>query len=146
MTPDTAEQRAILVALEDVKDRIARLEKEEKALWQAFYEIADGVVGAGKPYRYFDEELGKVIARIIAHSERIDDNLLRSLLNTEQWEAVSEPTRVLNTMLLELALRQDIISRDVVEQCVERKKTIRKHGPRVASKEDVEALELEEAR
>lgn len=148
MTPRdrTTEQRAILTELALLREQITRLEREEKALWQAFYSIADELAGKGKPYRFFDEASGKVIARIIAHSERIDDALLLRALSPEQWETVTDLVRTLNPVLLEEAMRAGTISREVVENAVERKDTARKHGPRDATAEDLEALELEEAR
>lgn len=143
------EVSVILARLLEIKERQGTLDSESKALWKAFYRIADREAGEEKSYHYLDEETGMTIGRVIALSEVIDPAKLEEALSHKQWLSVTKEIRQLDQARLEVEMDKESISKEDVEPCINRKKTARKNGPRKASKEDLEAIEerrLEEGR
>ena len=132
-----------------IKEQQDRLAGEVNALWKAFYEIADREAGEKQAYRFLNEETRMVIGRITARSETINAMKLESVLTHEQWLGVTVSARTLKEELLEAEMTRGHISKDVVEPCIERSITVRKMGPKKATKEElVEITErnMEEAR
>lgn len=131
----------ILARLLEIKERQETLDSEAKALWKAFYLIADREAGKEESYRYIDEETRMVIGRTMAVSETIDPEKLEEALTHEQWLEVTKSIRSLDQARLEVALDKGHIAKDVVEPCVNHRKTARKMGPKKASKDDIAEIE-----
>lgn len=123
-----------------IKEQQERLEAEVAALWKAFFQIADREAGEGNAYRFLDPETGMAIARVIALSEIIDPEQLEAVLTHEQWLDVTRATRILDQARLEVEMDKGHIDKAIVEPCVSRKHTARKHGPRKATKDELEEL------
>ena len=142
------ELRVILRRLAELNSEKNTLEIEAEALWGAFFQIADQRVGEKKPFRFLDPESLMILARIIAVSENINTEKLEGLLTPEQWETVTEvtePQRYLEPVLLEAAMKTGQVPTAVVEECLEKKITVRRWGPRPATKEELAELEAGEA-
>lgn len=141
------EIRAIMRRLKELKEEEGIIDIEKKALWDAFFSIADQEAGEDKPFRFLDEETGEILARSIRQSQTLDDIKLENLLSEEQWESISilpVPVRMLDQTLLEAAIKKDEIKASIVEECTTVKMIPARLGPRMASKEEL--AELEEGR
>ena len=144
-----SETEAIMKRLAELKEEENILAAEQKALWDAFWDIADQEAGEGKSYRFLNKETGQVIGRVLRQSQFLDDARLEGLLTPEQWEKVTilpVPVRLLDQTLLEAALKKGEIEPAVVEKCTTVKQVLARHGPRKASKEELAELEQEEGR
>jgi len=141
------EIRSIMRRLGELKEDEGVLAAGQKTLWSALWSIADKEAGAGKSYRYLNQETGQVIGRILRESHSLDEERLEGLLTPEQWEKVTilpVPVRMLDQTLLEAGLKTGAIESKLVEECTTVKSILARHGPRKASKEEL--AELEEGR
>lgn len=140
------ETSAIINRLLEIKEQQEQLEGESKALWKTFYSIADREAGDGEKYRYLDENTGMAIARLVAESGIVDSAKLENVLSHEQWLEVSVAVRSLDMAMLEAAIRKGHVPREKVQECAEKTRTVRRWGPRKATKEELEELAAQEAR
>jgi len=141
------EIRSIMLRLQELKEDESTIADEQKALWGALFAIADKEAGAGKSYRYLNEETGQIIGRILRESHSLDEERLEGCISPAEWEQITilpAPVRVLDQTLLEAALKAGAVSSKVVEECTTVKTVLARHGPRKASKEEL--AELEEGR
>lgn len=144
-----SEVAGIMDRLLQIKEQQDRLGGEANALWKAFYEIADREAGEKQAFRYLNEETGMVIGRVAATSENIDERELEMALDSKQWLAITVSRRFLRPELLEAEMIKGRISKDAVEPCIERSVTVRKMGPKRATKEELAEIaerNMEEAR
>lgn len=136
----------IINRLLEIKEQQETLDSEASALWKSFYQIADREAGDGKGYRFIDPETGMAIGRIVALSETIDPVKLEEALTHGQWLNVTKETRSLDQARLEVEIDKGHISKDLIEPYISRKHTARKHGPRKATKDELEELADQQAR
>ncbi len=135
-----SEVPVIITRLLEIIEQQESLEGEAAALWKAFYQIADHEAGDDASYRFLDPETGMAIARVMALSETIDSAKLEQALTHKQWLAVTREIRSLDQARLEVELDKGHIAKDAVEPCITRKHTARRHGPRKATKDELEEL------
>lgn len=144
-----SEVAGIMDRLLQIKEQQDRLGGESNALWKAFYEIADREAGEKQAFRYLNEETGMVIGRVAAKSEFIEPNKLKTALTHEQWLTVTVVNRSFQPELLEAEITRGHITKNVIESCIERSVTVRKMGPKKATKEELAEISernMEEAR
>jgi len=146
MVEENGEIGAIMRRLLAIKAQQDILAAEETVLWDTFYARADVEAGAGKAYRYLDRSNGLVIARQVAATETVNEKALEDNLSRQQWLAVTVAARRLDPTLLEAEMKRGHISSAVVEGVTSRKQTVRRYGPRRASKEELAELAAEEER
>ena len=90
-----------------------------------------------------------VIGRIAATSENIDAGKLQEVLTPKQWLLVTVQYRQLREDLLEAEMTRGHIAKDLIEPCIERSVTVRKMGPKKATKDELAEIterNMEEAR
>lgn len=144
--PDS-EVGGILRRLKKFADEDTGREAEKKLLWDRLYELADDTVGEGVEFVYVDPELKMSIGRTVAQgAARLDQKALRLGLTDEEWKLVTSQMRVFDAEKLELAVAGAKIDKAIVQEATTTPPpSLRKSGPKAATKAQLEALAILEA-
>lgn len=142
-----SEVAGILRRLKKFADEDAGREAEKKLLWDRLNELADDAVGEGTEFVYVDPELKMSIGRTVAQgAARLDQKALRLALTDEEWKQVTSQTRVFDAEKLELAVAGGKIDRGAVQTATTTPPpSLRKSGPKAATKAQLEELAIAEA-